>query len=108
MTIGELNIDYLKGKWHTDDLHFLFVWEQGVRLYKNKIDYVEVVNSEGMVGRVRRPVSDVEYSDKTPNFHYDEKEHKYWLSEDVAIIDIDEGCLFVQCGDKLIGPFKKD
>lgn len=107
MTIDELNIDYLKGKWRTDDLHFLFVWEQGVRLYKTKMDYIEVVNSEGMLGRVRCPVSDVEYSNKTPNFHFDEKDHKYWLSEDVAIIGIDEGGLFVQCGDNLIGPLKK-
>lgn len=107
MTLEELNSDYLEGKWHTDDLHFLFVWEQGVRLYKNKMDWIEVVNPEGMKGHVRLLVSDIEYSNKAPSFHYDEKDHKYWLSEDVAIIGVDEDRLFVQCGDNLIGPFKK-
>lgn len=108
MTIEELNFDYLKGKWHTDDLHFLFVWEQGVRLYKNKIDDIEVVNPEGMVGHVRLPVSDIEYSDKPLRFHYDEKEHKFWLSEDVAVVGVEDDILFVQCDNTLIGPFKKD
>lgn len=108
MKIEELNIDSLKGKWHTDDLHFLFVWKKGVRLYKNKIDYIEIVNSEGNVATVRHAVSDKVYSDKVSNFHYDEKNHKYWLSEDVAIICIEKGCLFVKCGENIIGPFKKD
>lgn len=72
------------------------------------MDYIEVVNPEGMVAPVRCPVSDVEYSNKAPNFHYDEEEHKYWLSEDVTVIGIIEDCLYVQCGNIQIGPFVKD
>jgi hypothetical protein len=110
MNLKDITFDFLYGKWHTNDLHFLVVWQGGVRFYKQKVETIKITSTDDIVSTTRMPVLEKEYDLSKPIFRYDPNNLKYWITDNLAILVIDEeNNIIIEYNNILINQiFKKD